>query len=45
MIKLITTESEIDSDLLIRTLSGKKMLAYLKAYGAEYDFCRFYKIC
>ncbi len=44
MIKLITTESEIDSDLLIRTLSGKKMLAYLKAYGAGYDFCRFYKI-
>ncbi|MCR5708456.1 MAG: N-acetyltransferase [Ruminococcus sp.] len=44
MIKLIKSDSELDSELLMKTLSGRKMLAYMKAYGAEYDFCRFYKI-
>lgn len=44
MIKLIKSESELDSELLMRSLSGRKMLAYMKAYGPEYDFCRFYKI-
>jgi len=44
MIKLIKSESELDSALLMKTLLGRKMLAYMKAYGAGYDFCRFYKI-
>ena len=44
MIKLIEQESEFDRNLLLKTLSGRKMLAYLKAYGTGYDFCRFYKI-
>lgn len=44
MIKLIQSESELDRELLLKTLSGRKMLAYMKAYGAGYDFCRFYKI-
>lgn len=44
MIKLITSESELDCELLLKTLMGRKMLAYMKAYGAGYDFCRFYKV-
>ena len=44
MIKLLTDEKHIDRELLMKTLSGKKMLAYLKAYGLGYDFCRFYGI-
>lgn len=44
MIKLIKSDSELDNALLMKTLSGRKMLAYMKAYGAGYDFCRFYKI-
>lgn len=44
MIKLITSESELDRELLLKTLMGRKMLAYMKAYGPGYDFCRFYKI-
>ena len=44
MIKLIKSEDELDRELLLKTLSGRKMLAYMKAYGANYDFCRFYKI-
>lgn len=44
MIKLIEQESEFDRKLLLKSLSGRKMLAYLKAYGVGYDFCRFYRI-
>ncbi len=44
MIKLIQNENELDRDLLLKTLCGRKMLAYMKAYGAGYDFCRFYKV-
>lgn len=44
MIKLLTDEKDIDRELLMKTLSGRKMLSYLKAYGTEYDFCRFYEI-
>ena len=44
MIKLIEHESELDSQLLNKTLLGKKMLAYMKAYGPNYEFCRFYRI-
>ena len=44
MIKLIENERELDPELLNRTLSGKKMLSYMRAYGPNYEFCRFYKI-
>lgn len=44
MIKLIEHEHELDSSLLMKTLSGKKMLSYMRAYGPNYEFCRFYKI-
>lgn len=44
MIKLLNNEKDIDRELLLKTLSGKKMLAYMKAYGLGYDFCRFYEI-
>lgn len=44
MIKLIEHERDFDRQLLLKTLSGRKILAYLKAYGTGYDFCRFYKI-
>lgn len=44
MIKLIEQENEFDRQLLLKSLSGRKMLAYLKAYGVGYDFCRFYKV-
>lgn len=44
MIKLIEHESELDRGLLLKTLSGRKLLAYMRAYGPGYEFCRFYKI-
>ncbi len=44
MIKLIEHEHELDRKLLMKTLSGKKMLSYMRAYGPNYEFCRFYKI-
>ncbi|MBR2283360.1 MAG: GNAT family N-acetyltransferase [Ruminococcus sp.] len=44
MIRLIRSESELDRELLLKTLSGRKLLAYMKAYGPGYDFCRFYKV-
>lgn len=44
MIRLLTDEKNFDRELLLKTISGKKMLSYLKAYGTEYDFCRFYEI-
>ncbi|HPY85330.1 MAG TPA: N-acetyltransferase [Ruminococcus flavefaciens] len=43
MIKQIRSEDELDRPLLLETLLGRKMLAYMKAYGPNYDFCRFYK--
>lgn len=44
MIKLIEHEHELDRELLLKTLSGRKMLAYMRAYGPNYQFCRFYKV-
>lgn len=44
MIKLIDNQNDFDRPMLLKSLSGKKMLAYLKAYGTDYNFCRFYKI-
>ncbi|MBR6669763.1 MAG: N-acetyltransferase [Ruminococcus sp.] len=44
MIRLIDNQNDLDRDMLVKTLSGKKILSYLKAYGTDYDFCRFYKL-
>ncbi len=44
MIKLIEQDSDFDRELLLKSLSGRKMLAYLRAYGTGYDFCRFYRV-
>lgn len=44
MIKLLDSEKSIDKALLLKTLQGKKILAYMKAYGLGYDFCRFYEV-
>ncbi len=44
MIKLIDNENELDREMLLKTLMGKKMLSYVRAYGLGYDFCRFYKV-
>ncbi|MDE5855219.1 MAG: N-acetyltransferase [Ruminococcus sp.] len=44
MIKLIQSESELNTEMLMKSLSGRKMIAYMNAYGTGYDFCRFYKI-
>lgn len=47
MIKIIDDKkkfSDSDKTMLLKSLNGKKMLAYLKAYGTDYDFCRFYRI-
>lgn len=44
MIKLIEHEHELDRQILMKSLSGKKMISYMKAYGPNYEFCRFYKI-
>ncbi len=44
MIRLIENEREFDRELLLGSLCGRKMLAYLKAYGVGYDFCRFYRV-
>ena len=44
MIKLINNPEDFDRAMLLKSLNGKKMLAYLRAYGTDYDFCRFYRI-
>lgn len=44
MIRILSDEKDIDFEMLNKTLSGKKMLSYIKAYGLDYDFCRFYEI-
>ena len=44
MIRLIQSERDIDRTLLLKSLCGRKMLSYIKAYGLGYDFCRFYEV-
>lgn len=44
MIKQILHEDDLDREMLLRSLCGRKMLAYMKAYGPGYDFCRFYRV-
>lgn len=44
MIKLITQDSELNTDLLRQTWRGRKMYSYYKAYGLTYPFCRFFTV-
>ncbi|MDO5560769.1 MAG: GNAT family N-acetyltransferase [Oscillospiraceae bacterium] len=44
MIKLITQTDLETVALLHRDYYGRKILSYFRAYGCEYDFCRFYSV-
>ncbi len=44
MIKLITDTDVMLNDSFHKDYYGRKILSYYKAYGLEYDFCRFYEI-
>ena len=46
MIRQITDASVLNSDreILLKSYYGRKLLAYLEAYGTQYDFCRFYEL-
>lgn len=43
MIRQILCAEEISRDILVKTLCGKRMLAYLDAYGPGYRFCSFFQ--
>lgn len=43
MIRQLEAGEHIDKSKLIESCSGRRILAYFKAYGADYDFCRFFK--
>lgn len=42
MIRLVENPEDIPYKLLEKSWCGRRILSYLKAYGAEYEFCRFY---
>ena len=42
MIKRLEDERLINIDMLMQSCCGRRILAYLDAYGTSYDFCRFY---
>lgn len=42
MIKRLSKDDFFDENFLLSSYYGRKILAYLKAYGTEYDFCKFY---
>lgn len=44
MIRQIENSEQINRDFLVRTYYGRKLTAYLEAYGTQYDFCRFYQL-
>ncbi len=44
MIVQVYDFTENERELLRRSWRGKKLLAYFKAYGGGYDFCRFYRL-
>ena len=44
MIKLITTDSELNTSFLRETWRGRKIYSYYKAYGLSYPFCQFYTV-
>ncbi len=44
MIQQITSFSAADAAVLEQSRRGRQMLAYQKAYGGSYDFCRFFRL-
>lgn len=42
MIRRLDNENRIDENALMQSCCGRRILAYLDAYGTNYDFCRFY---
>lgn len=44
MIQQITTITPRETTLLERSRRGMQILSYYKAYGADYDFCRFFRL-
>lgn len=44
MIKQIFTYNDFDIPFLGKTYYGRKLLSYLRTYGCNYEFCRFYAI-
>jgi GNAT superfamily N-acetyltransferase len=44
MMKQITEDTALDTELLRQSWRGRQMLAYYRAYGLEYPFCRFFAL-
>ena len=44
MIQQITAFSAAETAILEQSWRGRQMLAYQKAYGGSYDFCRFFRV-
>lgn len=44
MIQQVTTFSAAEAAVLERSWRGRQILAYQKAYGGKYDFCRFFRV-
>lgn len=44
MIREIFENSFIESERLIKSYYGRKILAYFNAYGIKYNFCRFFEL-
>ncbi|MDE6657207.1 MAG: N-acetyltransferase [Oscillospiraceae bacterium] len=44
MIRQITEHKNLNINLLRKTWRGRKIYAYYKAYGLNYDFCQFYAV-
>ncbi len=44
MIKQIDNINQADRNYLVKSYYGRKFLAYLQAYGTDYDFCRFFRL-
>ena len=44
MIQQITAFSASETAILEQSWRGRQMLAYQKAYGGSYDFCRFFRV-
>ncbi|MGN0621670.1 MAG: N-acetyltransferase [Porcipelethomonas sp.] len=42
MIRRLEDEGLINYEMLMQSCCGRRILAYLDAYGTAYDFCRFY---
>ncbi|MDE6776696.1 MAG: hypothetical protein K2J25_02060, partial [Oscillospiraceae bacterium] len=44
MIRKIINNNDLNINLLRKTWRGRKIYAYYKAYGLDYDFCQFYAV-